>query len=72
MDLFSEQFAHSERTALQHDIAHAEILGRHVAEARPIRRRRWLPTRGRQLLGYRRTGSATAPALTVRSAATPS
>ena len=69
MDLFSEQFARSERAALEHDIAHAEVLGRHAAGARPIQRRRWMRTRGWQLLGIRRHRNrgtiATTPATTL-------
>ena len=68
MDLFSEQLVRSERAALERDMAHAEVLTRHVATARQVRRRRWLRTRRWLLLAFRRRGTATAPALTIRGA----
>ena len=71
MDLFSEQFARSERAALEHHIAHGEVLGRHLAGARPIRRRRWLRTRGWRFLAFHRRGTAPATTSIVRGA-TPS
>ena len=69
MDLFSEQFARSERAALEHHIARGEVLSRHLAGARPVRRRRWLRTSGWRLLAFRRHANAAAPTLTVRGAA---
>ena len=44
MDLFTEHFARSERSAVEHDLARGEALGRHLAGPRPIRRRRRLLT----------------------------
>jgi hypothetical protein len=68
MDLFSEHFARSERSAVEHDLARGEALGRHLAGSRPIRRRRRLLT-GWQFLGVRRRRnrgtSATTPATTL-------
>ena len=69
MDLFSEQFARSERAALEHHLARGEVLSRHLAAARPIRRWRWLRTRGWRLLAFRRRPTAPAPTVTVRGAA---